>query len=53
MPTVAVLNMAGKEVEKIELAEGVFGIEPNVSVMNDMVKAYLANQRQGDRKSVV
>ena len=25
MPTVAVLNMAGKEVEKIELAEGVFG----------------------------
>ena len=47
MPTVAVLNMAGKEVEKIELAEGVFGIEPNVSVMNDMVKAYLANQRQG------
>ena len=46
MPTVAVLNMAGKEVEKIELAEGVFGIEPNVSVMNDMVKAYLANQRK-------
>ena len=39
MPTVAVLNMAGKEVEKIELAEGVVGIEPNVSVMNDMVKA--------------
>ena len=47
MPTVAVLNMAGKEVEKIELAEGVCGIEPNVSVMNDMVKAYLAYQRQG------
>ena len=52
MPTVAVLNMAGKEVEKIELAEGVFGIEPNVSVMNDMVKAYLANQRQGTQSAL-
>ena len=52
MPTVAVLNMAGKEVEKIELAEGVFGIEPNVSVMNDMVKAYLANQRQGTQSTL-
>ena len=44
--------MAGKEVEKIELAEGVFGIEPNVSVMNDMVKAYLANQRQGTQSAL-
>ncbi|WP_417099992.1 50S ribosomal protein L4 [Hominenteromicrobium sp.] len=52
MPTVAVLNMAGKEVEKIELAEGVFGIEPNVSVMNDMVKVYLANQRQGTQSAL-
>ena len=52
MPTVAVLNMAGKEVEKMELAEGVFGIEPNVSVMNDMVKAYLANQRQGTQSAL-
>ena len=52
MPTVAVLNMAGKEVEKIELAEGVFGIEQNVSVMNDMVKAYLANQRQGTQSTL-
>ena len=52
MPTVAVLNMAGKEVEKIELAEVVFGIEPNVSVMNDMVKAYLANQRQGTQSAL-
>ena len=43
MPTVAVMNMAGKEVEKMELSAEVFGIEPNVSVMNDMVKAYLAN----------
>ena len=40
MPTVAVLDMAGKEIEKIDLSESVFGIEPNVSVMHDVVKNY-------------
>ena len=37
--------MQGQEVGQQELNEAVFGIEPNVSVMNDMVKNYLANQR--------
>ena len=52
MPTVAVLDMAGKEVGKIELAESVFGIEPNKAVMLDMVKNYLANQRQGTQSTL-
>ena len=52
MPTVAVLNMQGKKVGKQELSEAVFGIEPNVSVMNDMVKNYLANQRQGTQSAL-
>ena len=52
MPTVAVLNMQGKEVGKQELSEAVFGIKPNVSVMNDMVKNYLANQRQGTQSAL-
>ncbi len=52
MPTVAVLNMQGKEVGKQELSEAVFGIEPNVPVMNDMVKNYLANQRQGTQSAL-
>jgi large subunit ribosomal protein L4 len=52
MPTVAVLNMQGQEVGKQELSETVFGIEPNVSVMNDMVKNYLANQRQGTQSAL-
>lgn len=52
MPTVAVLNMAGKEIEKMDLAEAVFGIEPNVSVMHDVVKNYLANQRQGTQSAL-
>ena len=52
MPTVAVLDMAGKEVGKIELAKSVFGIEPNKAVMLDMVKNYLANQRQGTQSAL-
>ena len=52
MPTIAVLNMQGKEVGKQELSEAVFGIEPNVSVMNDMVKNYLSNQRQGTQSAL-
>ena len=52
MPTVAVLDMAGKEIEKIDLSESVFGIEPNTSDMHDLVKNYLANQRQGTQSAL-
>ena len=52
MPTVAVLDMAGKEIEKIDLSESVFGIEPNASVMHDVVKNYLANQRHGTQSAL-
>ena len=52
MPTVAVLDLAGKEIEKIDLSESVFGIEPNVSVMHDVVKNYLANQRHGTQSAL-
>lgn len=52
MPTVAVLDSKGIEIEKIELAETVFGIEPNVSAMHMMVKSYLANQRQGTQSTL-
>ena len=52
MPTVSVMNMKGAEVGTIELNEAVFGIEPNVSVMNDAVKCYLANQRQGTQSAL-
>ena len=52
MPTVAVLDMARKEIEKIDLSESVFGIEPNVSVMHDVVKNYLANQRHGTQSAL-
>lgn len=52
MPTVAVFNMAGQEVEKIELNDAVFGIEPNVAVMHDVVKNHLANRRQGTQSAL-
>lgn len=44
--------MQGKEVGRQELSDSVFGIEPNVPVMNDMVKNYLANQRQGTQSAL-
>jgi large subunit ribosomal protein L4 len=37
--------------EKLELAEEVFGIEPNDHAIYLSVKAYLANQRQGTSKT--
>ena len=52
MASVAVLNMQGKEVGRQELSDAVFGIEPNVTVMNDMVKNYLANHRQGTQSAL-
>ena len=52
MPTIAVVDMAGKEIEKIELNEAVFGIEPNVAVMHDVVKNHLANRRQGTQSAL-
>ena len=52
MPKVTVLDMAGKEVSKIDLSDAVFGIEPNKAIMHDMVKNYLANQRQGTQSAL-
>ena len=52
MPTVAVFDMAGKEVEKMDLSEAVFGIEPNESAMHDAVVAQLANKRQGTQSAL-
>lgn len=52
MPKIAVLDMAGKEVNQVELSDGIFGIEPNQSVMHQVVVNYLANQRQGTQSTL-
>ena len=52
MPTLSVLDMAGKKVSDINLSDAVFGIEPNTTVMHMAVVAYLANQRQGTQSTL-
>ena len=52
MPKANVYNMAGQQVGEIELAEAIFGIEPNQSVVHDVVKNHLANCRQGTQSAL-
>ena len=52
MPTANVVNMAGAKVGEIELAESIFGIEPNPAVVHEVVKNHLANCRQGTQSSL-
>lgn len=51
VPKLDVLNVSGQKVSEIELNESVFGIEPNIPVMHEVVKNYLANQRQGTQSA--
>ncbi|MBQ1407221.1 MAG: 50S ribosomal protein L4 [Eubacterium sp.] len=51
MATVKKLNMAGQEVGTIELNDELFGIEPNENAVHEVVKNYLANQRQGTQSA--
>ena len=52
MPKANVYDMAGKKKSSVELSEAIFGIEPNVSVMHDVVKNHLANCRQGTQSAL-
>lgn len=47
MPVIKVKNMQGADVEELTLNDGVFGIEPNKSVMHEVVVSYLAGLRKG------
>ena len=51
MPKVDVLDMKGKKVSDIELADSVFGIEPNENIVHAVLVNYLANQRQGTQST--
>ena len=44
--------MQGKKVSSVDLADSIFGIEPNAAVMHQMVVSYLANQRQGTQSAL-
>ncbi len=51
MPTVPLRNRAGAEVGTVDLADDVFGIEPNVPVMHQVVTAQLASRRSGTQST--
>ena len=52
MPKTNVYDMSGKQVGEIELSAALFGIEPNQSVVHDVVKNHLANCRQGTQSAL-
>ena len=52
MPNVQVVDMQGKKVSSVDLADSIFGIEPNAAVMHMMVVSYLAAQRQGTQSAL-
>ena len=51
MATVAVYNTEGKEVDKLELNDSVFGVEINEHLVHMAVVAQLANKRQGTQSA--
>lgn len=52
MAKLKVIDTKGKKVSDIELADSVFGIEPNESALHLSVVSYLANQRQGTQSTL-
>jgi large subunit ribosomal protein L4 len=51
MPKVALYNVSGTQVGEIELAESVFGVEPNAHVLHDAVVMQRASLRLGTHKT--
>ena len=51
MPSVTVKTPAGKDSGNIELAASVFGVQPNVPVMHQVVTAQLAHRRAGTQST--
>ena len=51
MPKIDVYDIKGKKVSDVELADSVFGIEPNETIVHTVLVNYLANQRQGTQST--
>ena len=51
MANVAVYNMDGKEVDKMELNDDIFGVKINEHLVHMAVVQHLANKRQGTQKA--
>ncbi|MCM2322036.1 MAG: 50S ribosomal protein L4 [Oligoflexia bacterium] len=51
MPTLDVVNQEKKKVGSIELRDDVFGVDVNVALVHQVIKAQLAGRRQGTAKT--
>ena len=51
MPTLTVKNASGADAGSVELDEAIFGVEPNVPVMHQVVTAQLAARRSGTQST--
>jgi large subunit ribosomal protein L4 len=51
MPQITLKNAAGKSAGKVELDDAMFGIQPNVPVMHQVVTAQLAARRAGTQST--
>lgn len=51
MPSVALRSSAGAEVGSVDLADAVFGVQPNVPLMHQVVTAQLAHRRAGTQST--
>ena len=52
MAVIKVVDMNGKEVGEMNLADEIFAADINEAVLHTAVKAYLANQRQGTQSTL-
>ncbi|HBA93353.1 MAG TPA: 50S ribosomal protein L4 [Ruminococcaceae bacterium] len=52
MAQVQVYNQEGRKTSKLDLADSIFGIEPNKDAMHLAVVSYLTNQRQGTQSTL-
>lgn len=52
MANIEVKNVSGEKVEDRELSAGVFGIEPNIHVMHQVVRSQRASWRQGTHNTL-
>ncbi len=52
MPKVALYDIKGAQIGEVELSEEIFAAPVNTAVMHEVVRAYLANQRQGTQSAL-
>lgn len=51
MAKVSIINIAGEQIGEMDLNDNIFGIEINQYAVHEVVKNYLANQRQGTQSA--